>query len=163
MAWAQFGGSGAQRSTPASNCRSLGRARAWFCLHPTASPPSPGTNVVNSSIQIGGDFQGSVQADKVPPARSLTLADAVKFGLAANLGVLTADDTARASRAERLRALSDLLPYLSDRRQRNQHADQSRGVRIQVQHSSRRRLLDPHRGGPFQYSQLLGKSEPVRL
>ena len=37
----------------------------------------------------------------------------MKLGLAANLGVLTADDTARASRAERLRALSNLLPYVS--------------------------------------------------
>ena len=70
--------------------------------------------MVNSSIQIGGDFQGSVASDKFPAGPfTLTLADAVKLGLTANLGVLTADDTARASRAQRLRALSNLLPYVS--------------------------------------------------
>jgi outer membrane protein TolC len=113
--------------------------------------------VVNGSIQIGGDFEGSVQNDKVPAGRfTLALADAVKLGLAANLGVLTADDTARASRAQRLSALSNLLPYLS--------IDASEtSTQINLAAFGFKFNIPPGVGfsiptvvGPFQYSQLLG-------
>jgi outer membrane protein TolC len=119
--------------------------------------PTPGTNVVRSSIQIGGDFQGSVQADKIPAGPvTLTLADAVKLGLAANLGVLTADDTARAARAQRLSALSNLLPYVS--------IDASEtSTQINLAAFGFKFNIPPGIGfsiptvvGPFQYSQLLG-------
>jgi outer membrane protein TolC len=117
--------------------------------------PIGGANVVNSSIQIGGDFQGSVPSDKVP-AGPLTLADAVKLGLGANLGVLTADDTARASRAQRLRALSNLLPSVS--------IDASEtSTQINLAAFGFKFNIPPSYGfsiptvvGPFQYSQLLG-------
>jgi len=113
--------------------------------------------VVNSSIQIGGDFQGSVQADKAPPGPvTLTLADAVKLGLSANLGVLTADDAARASRAQRLRALSNLLPYASI------NATET-STQLNLAAFGFKFNLPPGLGfsfptvvGPFQYSQLLG-------
>jgi outer membrane protein TolC len=119
--------------------------------------PTPGTNVVRSSIQIGGDFQGSVQSEKIPAGPvTLTLADAVKLGLAANLGVLTADDTARASRAQRLSALSNLLPTVS--------VDASEtSTQINLAAFGFKFNLPPGSGfsiptvvGPFQYSQLLG-------
>jgi outer membrane protein TolC len=119
--------------------------------------PSPGANVVNSSVQIDGDFQGSVQGDKTPGGPvTVTLNDAVKLGLAANLGVLTADDSARASRAQRLRALSDLLPYVS--------IDASEtSTQVNLAAFGFKFNLPPGLGfaiptvvGPFQYSQLLG-------
>ena len=120
LASAQFGGGGAQRSTPATQLPESGRQAPGSVSTEQQAAPSPGANVVNSSIQIGGNIQGSVQGQgsvpgEKPPAGpfTLTLFDAVKLGLGANLGVLTADDTARASRAQRLRSLSDLLPYLS--------------------------------------------------
>jgi outer membrane protein TolC len=112
--------------------------------------------VVNSSIQIGGDFQGSVQSDKIPSGPvTLTLADAVKLGLSANLGVLTADDTTRASRAQRLSALSNLLPSLS--------VDASEtSTQINLAAFGFKFNIPPGFGfsiptvvGPFQYSQLL--------
>jgi outer membrane protein TolC len=118
--------------------------------------PNPGANVVNSSIQIGGDFQGSVPADKLPPGPfHVTLADAVKLGLAANLGVLTADDSARATRAQRLYALSSLLPFIS--------IDASEtSTQINLAAYGFKFSLPPGTGfsiptvvGPFQYSQLL--------
>lgn len=113
-AWGQFGGAGAQRSTPALQLPGSGRQAPGSVTTQQQAAPSPGANVVNSSIQIGGDFAGSVEDHKAPAGTvTLTLADAVKLGLAANLGVLTSDDTTRAARAERLRALSNLLPAVS--------------------------------------------------
>ena len=114
LAWAQFGGTGAQRSTPATRLPESGRQAPGSVSTVEQAAPNPGANTVNSSLQIGGDFQGSVPGENIPAGPvTLTLADAVKLGFRANLGVLTADDTARASRAQRLSALSNLLPYVS--------------------------------------------------
>jgi outer membrane protein TolC len=73
-----------------------------------------GAATVNSSIQIGGGFSGGIAAKDLPegPVR-LTLADAVKRGLAANLGPITADNALRAARAARIQALSALLPNIA--------------------------------------------------
>jgi outer membrane protein TolC len=60
------------------------------------------------------DFQGSVpQGTASPTPISLTIADAIARGLKANLGILTSEQSSRQVRAERLRALSGLLPNLS--------------------------------------------------
>jgi outer membrane protein TolC len=155
LAWPQFGGGGAQRSTPADQLPASGRLAPGTVAAQQQAAPIGGANVVNSSIQIGGDFQGSVPSDKVP-AGPLTLADAVKLGLGANLGVLTADDTARASRAQRLRALSNLLPSVS--------IDASEtSTQINLAAFGFKFNIPPSYGfsiptvvGPFQYSQLLG-------
>ena len=157
MAWGQFGGGGAQRSTPALQLPESGRLAPGSVTTQQQAAPTPGTNVVRSSIQIGGDFEGSVQADKIPAGPvTVTLADAVKLGLAANLG-------SAHRRRHRPRVPSPAVARSQQpsalclhRRQRNQHASQSGGLRIQVQLASRPRLLHSHRGGPFQYSQLLG-------
>lgn len=157
LASAQFGGGGAQRSTPARQLPESGRQAPGSVTTQQQAAPSPGANVVNSSVQIGGDFQGSVQGDKTPAGPvTVTLNDAVKLGLTANLGVLTADDSARASRAQRLRALSDLLPYVS--------IDASEtSTQVNLAAFGFKFSLPPGLGfsiptvvGPFQYSQLLG-------
>jgi outer membrane protein TolC len=161
VAWAQFGGTGAQRSTPAMQLPESGRQAPGSVVTQQQAAPNPGANVVNSSIQIGGDFEGSVQSDK-HPSGPLTLADAVKLGLAANLGVLTANDTARASRAQRLRALSDLLPTVAI------NASET-STQVNLAAFGFKFNLPPGLGfsiptvvGPFQYSQLLGNvSESV--
>jgi outer membrane protein TolC len=156
LVWAQFGGGGAQRSSPAAQLPESGRLAPGSVSTEQQAAPSPGANVVNSSIQIGGDFQGSMADGKIPPGPfHLTLADAVKLGLAANLGVLTADDTVRASRAQRLRALSDLLPSIS--------VDASEtSTQINLAAFGFKFNIPPGIGfsiptvvGPFQYSQLL--------
>jgi len=154
---AQFGGTGAQRSTPAMQLPASGRQAPGAVVTEEQAAPNPGANVVNSSIQIGGDFQGSVQQAKTPAGSvTLTLADAVKLGLAANLGVLTADDTVRATRAGRLSALSILLPSIS--------VDASEtSTQVNLAAFGFKFNLPPGLGfsiptvvGPFQYSQLLG-------
>jgi outer membrane protein TolC len=157
LARAQFGGTGAQRSTPAAQLPESGRLAPGSVTTQQQAGPTPGTNVVRSSIQIGGDFQGSVLSDKIPAGPvTLTLADAVKLGLAANLGVLTAGDSARAARAQRLSALSNLLPYVS--------IDASEtSTQVNLAAFGFKFNLPPGLGfsiptvvGPFQYSQLLG-------
>jgi hypothetical protein len=76
--------------------------------------PGTGVTTLNSSVSVSGDFTGAVPARDVPTGPlSLTLADAVRRGLAANLGTLTADNTVRASRAQRIQELSALLPNIS--------------------------------------------------
>lgn len=157
LAWAQFGGGGAQRSTPAQQLPESGRFSPGSVSTQQQAAPSPGANVVNSSVQIDGDFRGSVQGDKIPPGPvALTLADAVKLGLAANLGALTADDSARAFRAQRLRALSDLLPYVSiDATETSTQINLAAfGFKFNIPPGVGFSI--PTVVGPFQYSQLLG-------
>ncbi len=157
VAWGQFGGAGAQRSTPAAQLPASGRQTPGDVVTQQQAAPSPGANVVNSSIQIGGDFQGSVENKQTPAGTvRLTLADAVKLGLAANLGTLTADDTTRALRAERVRALSNLLPAFSI------DANET-STQINLAAFGFRFNLPPSAGfsiptvvGPFEYFQLLG-------
>ncbi len=87
---------------------------------------------------------------------TLTLADAVKLGFRANLGVLTADDSARASRAQRLSALSNLLPYVSiDATETSTQINLAAfGFKFNIPPGVGFSI--PTVVGPFQYSQLLG-------
>lgn len=67
-----------------------------------------------NSISVGAAYTGSITPGQlIPGPITLTIADAVKRGLATNLGPISADDTARAARAQRLRALSELLPNIA--------------------------------------------------
>lgn len=60
------------------------------------------------------DFQGSVpQGTASATPISLSLEDAIRRGLKANLGILTSQDTSEEVRAQRLSALSALLPKLT--------------------------------------------------
>lgn len=67
-----------------------------------------------SSIQVTGAYSGSVPGGAIPAGSiTLTMAEAVKRGLAANLGPISANNAARASRDERIQALSQLLPNIA--------------------------------------------------
>ncbi|MBV9613050.1 MAG: TolC family protein [Acidobacteriaceae bacterium] len=73
-----------------------------------------GISTVNASIQVSGNYQGSVPSGAVPNGPiSLTLADAVRRGLATNLGPISANNSVSAARAETLQALSALLPNIA--------------------------------------------------
>lgn len=73
-----------------------------------------GVDTVNTSLQVGGNLQGSLPGAK-PPAGpiSLTLGDAIKMGLETNLGAIAAGNASAAASAQRLEAYSALLPYIS--------------------------------------------------
>ena len=53
VAWGQFGGGGAQRSTPATQLPDSGRQTPGSVTTQQQAGATPGTNVVRSSIQIG--------------------------------------------------------------------------------------------------------------
>jgi len=73
-----------------------------------------GVDTLNTSVQVNGNLAGSIPGAK-PPAGpiSLTLGDAIKMGLQANLGVIAAGNASATARAERIEALSALLPNIS--------------------------------------------------
>ncbi len=70
----------------------------------TSEPPQAGDPSYRGSVP-----QGSASATPIP----LSLADAINRGLKANLGLLTSEQASREVRAERLRALSGLLPKVN--------------------------------------------------
>jgi outer membrane protein TolC len=76
----------------------------------TAVPPSatPPPEVGDQSFQ-GSVPQGQASANPIP----LTLGEAITRGLKANLGFLTSEQSSREIRAQRLRALSTLLPKIT--------------------------------------------------
>lgn len=89
-----------------------GSAAGSVSVEQTTAPS--GADTLTSSVQIGGDLQGSVPG-AVPPsgAITLTLADAVKRGLQTNLGLIAAGNASATASAQRVQALSALLPNLS--------------------------------------------------
>jgi outer membrane protein TolC len=77
-------------------------------------PPGSSVNTVNTQIQVQGAYNGSVPGKDAPSASvTLTLDEAVRRGLATNLGMIGADAASMQARAQRLQARSSLLPNLS--------------------------------------------------
>jgi outer membrane protein TolC len=73
-----------------------------------------GVSTVNSSVQVSGNLAGSISAPDVPPgALNLTLTDAVRRGLTANLGPISAVNAQSQASANRLQARSGLLPNIA--------------------------------------------------
>ena len=84
----------------------------------SASPASGSTNTLNTTISVSGNSAGSVldpsfAHDTSSGTIALTLEDAIRRGLAFNLGRVSADNTSRQSSAARMQARSSLLPQIS--------------------------------------------------
>ena len=148
---------------PSSASRALplpasGRANQVGAVASRQSASPGGAETLSSSIEVSGDYAGSVPAKDLPagPIR-LSLADAVRRGLAANLGAISADNSVSASRAQRIQELSALLPNLS--------ADASETVTqvnlaaygFQFKLPPGLNFSIPSVVGPFSYSQLEGR------
>jgi outer membrane protein TolC len=74
---------------------------------------SSSVNTLNSTIQLSGNYQGSVPDPKAPHGSlTLTIGDAIRRGLQFNLGGVSASVSLRQARAQRLAALSQLLPNI---------------------------------------------------
>jgi outer membrane protein TolC len=74
---------------------------------------SSSVNTINSTIQLSGSYEGSIPDPKAPKGSlTLTIADAINRGLRFNLGGVSADVSLRQARAQRLAALSLLLPNI---------------------------------------------------
>lgn len=80
----------------------------------SGSVSNGGVSATQSSVQVSGPYAGSIVSGDTPAGPiKLTIADAVKRGLASNLGPISANDAARSARAQRLIALSALLPNIA--------------------------------------------------
>ncbi len=95
-------------SLPASGRISLGQVSAQQTTLPA------GSSVIQPSVMVTGNYQGSVPDAAVEsgPLR-LSMGDAIKRGLQANLGVITSDVTSATVRAQRLQVLSQMLPQIT--------------------------------------------------
>lgn len=113
--WAQMPGSSPQNSSRAVPLPLSGNtSQAGSVAAQETASPGAGVSTINSSVQVGGALSGSVSAAGLPAGSvALSLADAVKLALRWNLGPITADNSSRAARAERIQALSALLPNIS--------------------------------------------------
>ena len=98
--------SSVQAQGPGRNGPSVASMQTDSAAVPTSSTPAP---------QIGDQsFQGSVpQGQASINPIDLTLGEAIRRGLKANLGFLTSEQSSREIRAQRLRALSVLLPKVT--------------------------------------------------
>src|SRR5437660_8762403 len=79
----------------------------------TAQTPVPGTtssvNTINSTLQVTGPYSGSRPADNLPVFQGkLSLTEAVRRALAANLGAVNANQALRQSKAQERVARSPL-------------------------------------------------------
>jgi outer membrane protein TolC len=78
----------------------------------SASPSGSSTNTITTSIQVQGPYQGST-AGPSNAGTALTLAEAIRRGLQYNLGAVSANASLRQVRAQRLAALSQMLPNIN--------------------------------------------------
>ena len=70
-------------------------------------------DTINTTVQVQGPYQDSVPDASASGHVALTLPDAIRRALQFNLGAIASSNTSRQSRAERLQALSHLLPNIS--------------------------------------------------
>ncbi len=149
------GASGSSRATPLA---ASGRANQPGQVTAEQSASSgDGVATVNSSIQVTGDYSGSVPSKNFPGGPiALSLADALKLGLAANLGSISADDTVRASRAGRIQALSALLPNISANASETVTQVNLAAYGFQFKLPPGLNFSIPSVVGPFSYSQIQG-------
>jgi len=83
-------------------------------LQQSASPSTTSSvNTINTTVQVQGAYQGSVLGP-VPGDGpiSLTFAEAIQRGLQYNLGALDSSASLKQARAQRLSALSQMLPNI---------------------------------------------------
>jgi outer membrane protein TolC len=121
--------------------------------------PAEGSGVatVNSSVEVSGDFLGALpQNGQAGGALALSLADAVKRGLAANLGAISADNNVRASRAQRIQDLSALLPNITANASETVTQVNLAAYGFQFKLPPGINFSIPSVVGPFWYSQLQG-------
>jgi outer membrane protein TolC len=149
---AQFGTSGAaQQSNRAVQLPLSGKAGSQESVV-TRQSASSGT-----SVEVSGDYAGSVPAENVPPgAITLTLRDAIQKGLTANLGPIAAGNASRAARAARIQALSALLPNIAASASDTVTQVNLAAYGFQFKLPANSDFSIPSVVGPFNYSSLQG-------
>jgi outer membrane protein TolC len=116
-----------------------------------------GVATVSSSLQVSGDYSGSVMISNLPPGPiHLSLADALQFGFRANLGNISADNSTRTARAERIQALSALLPNIAANASETVTQVNLAAYGFQFNLPPGLNFSIPSVVGPFHYGQLQG-------
>src|SRR4051794_7428726 len=115
FAFAQAPGSaGANGHSVATPLPLSGGPAQWGSAQTSETVTPTGVSTVNSSVQVTGNLAGSIPGKDVPAGPiHLTMAEAVRRGIASNLGPISATNAQSAARAERMRALGNLLPSIS--------------------------------------------------
>jgi outer membrane protein TolC len=151
-------GSGAGQTSQAAQLPLSGNSSQTGAVSAQQSSVSgSGAATINSSIQVNGNFAGSVPSANVPNGPiSLTLAEAVKRGLDANLGPIAANDASRAARAARIQSLAALLPNISANASDTVSQVNLAAYGFQFNVPSNLGFSIPSVVGPFNYSSLQG-------
>lgn len=134
-----------------------GRASPGGSATVEQTPSSAGVETVNTSVQVSGDLAGSVPG-AIPGAGpiSLTIEEAVRRGLATNLGMITAGNSSALAAAQRRQALSALLPYISVNASETVTQVNLAAYGFQFNLPPNLGFSIPSVVGPFSYSQLQG-------
>src|ERR1035437_5822882 len=117
-----------------------------------------GANTVSTGLQIGGNLQGSVPDANVPAGPiALTMVDAVRRGLTANLGVITAENSSATARSQRIQMLSALLPNISANASQSENQVNLAAYGFKFNLPPGLGFSIPSVVGPFGYFQLQGQ------
>jgi outer membrane protein TolC len=117
-----------------------------------------GANTVSTGLQIGGNLQGSVPDANAPAGPvALTLVEAVRRGLTANLGVISAENSSAAARSERIQMLSALLPNISANASQSENQVNLAAYGFKFNLPPSLGFTIPSVVGPFSYFQLQGQ------
>jgi outer membrane protein TolC len=115
--FAQAPTSGSQGGTRAQQLPISGQQSTGSVAVQQNSAPGGGTttvNTLNTTVQVQGAYLGSVPGSAAPNGTlALSLPEAIRRALQFNLGTIGASNTERQVRAQRLQALSSLLPNVS--------------------------------------------------
>ena len=120
--------------------------------------PAP---VVPATETSAGDqtYQGSVpQGTASTGAIALTLNEAIERGLKANLGILTSEQGSREVRAQRLRALSSLLPTVNGQLNMTEQQLNLQAVGFLFTFPPGLGFAAPHIVGPYSYQAALANA-----
>ena len=150
-------GTGSAGSSRATQLPSSGRSnQAGSVTTQQSAAEGTGVATVNSTVQVSGDYAGSVPANGGSGPMQLTLRQALSLGLKANLGPITANNGVRTSRAERIQALSALLPNISANASETVTQVNLAAYGFQFKLPPGLNISIPSVVGPFEYSQLQG-------
>lgn len=151
-------GQGASTSTRAVQLPLSGQTNSGSAQVEQSANGGTGVSTISSSVQVSGAVNGSVPVqDAGTGPLGLTLNDAVKRGLAANLGTISAGNSSAYARASRMQAVSALLPNISLNASETVTQVNLAAYGLSVQLPASSGFSFPTVVGPYQYSQLQGQ------
>jgi outer membrane protein TolC len=129
----------------------------WGSAQASQAVTPNGVSTVSSSVQVTGNLAGSIPSSDLPAGPiHLTVADAVRRAISSNLGPISAGNAQSAARAERLRALGNMLPSISVNASETVTQVNLAAYGLKIQPPPGSNFSIPTIVGPYSYSQLQG-------